>query len=308
MKILLTGATGFIGGALAGVLAGEGHELRILSRNPDATRGRIPSGARAFAWSGTGAPPAEAMEGVEAVAHLAGENIGNWPWTADRKRRILESRVLGTRALVEAMGRAGSPRIFAAGSAMGYYGDGGDRILDESAGAGWGFLAEVCAAWEDEIFKARAIGVRTVAVRTALVLGPGGGMLGKMALPYRLGLGPVFGSGAQYWSWIHVNDCAGVFAHALNRASLSGPVNGCSPHPVTQREFADSLAAACHRPRLLRVPAMAMRLGMGEMAASLLEGQKGDCAKILASGYRFRYPDLSSALRAALSPGMERTV
>lgn len=305
MKILLTGATGFIGRALAEILASQGHELRALSRNPDSARGRLPAAVRAFAWDGSGAPPAEALEGAEAVVHLAGENIGDWPWTADRKRRILESRVLGTRALVEAMGKAGSTRVFAAGSAMGYYGDGGDRILDESAGPGRGFLAGVCAAWESEIFKAKALGVRTVAVRTALALGAGGGVIGKMALPYKLGLGPVFGSGAQYWSWIHVLDCAGIFAHVLGDAALSGPVNGCSPHPVTQREFADSLAAACRRPRLLRVPALAMRAGLGEMASSLLEGQRGDCGKILASGYRFRYPDLPSALRAALSPQLE---
>jgi uncharacterized protein len=304
MKILLTGATGFIGGALASILAGRGHELRTLSRDPEAARRRLPAGVRAIAWSGTGAPPAEALEGAEAVVHLAGENIGTWPWSADRKRRILESRVLGTRALVEAMGRAGTTRVFAAGSAMGYYGDGGDAILAESAGAGRGFLAEVCAAWESETFKAETLGVRTVAVRTALVLGPGG-LLGKMALPYKLGLGPVFGSGAQYWSWIHLRDCAGIFAHALDDASLTGPVNGCSPHPVTQREFADSLAAACHRPRLLRVPGPAMRLGLGDMASSLLEGQRGDCGKILAAGYRFRYPDLPSALRASLSPLQE---
>lgn len=301
MNLLVTGATGFIGRPLTSALAAAGHSLRALTRNPDVSQGRLPTGVRAFAWSGKGRIPGEAMDGVDAVVHLAGESIGAWPWSAERKRRILESRVLGTRAVVEAMERAGArPRSFIAGAALGYYGNGGDRALGETAEAGGDFLAGVCVAWEREIFKAEALGVRTVAVRSGLVLGPGG-VLGKMGLAFRLGLGPVIGSGGQFWSWIDLRDTVGIFLHALEHEDLRGPVNACAPDPARQREFARELAAAMHRPRIVSVPAWALRLALGEMASTLLEGQRGDAGKILAAGYRFRFPHLRSALEDILS-------
>ena len=302
MKILLTGATGFLGRALAARLAADGHSLRALTRNIQATQGRLPAGCAAFAWPEGGPVPPAALDGVEGVAHLAGENIGAWPWTASRKRRALASRVDGTRALVDAMGRMQArPRVFVSASAIGFYGDCGDRLMAEDAPAGSGFLAGVCKAWEAEAAKADALGVRTVSVRIGLVLGRGGA-LEKLAPAFRLGGGTVFGSGRQWWSWINVEDVAGIFAHALATDSLSGPVNGAAPNPVPQRDFARALARAVHRPLLWRVPAFALRLGLGEMAGTLLEGQRADGAKLAGSGYRFRYPALDDALRAALRP------
>lgn len=300
MIVLITGATGFIGKALTARLASEGHALRILTRNPNATQaGSMPdalAAATAFFWPAGGPVPDAAMDGVDAVIHLAGENIGQWPWTAARKARILESRVKGTRELVAAMGRATrKPAVFAAASAVGYYGDGGERLLEEMAGPGTGFLAEVCVAWEREIFRAEEMGVRTVAVRNGLVLGRGGA-LEKLIPAYRWGAGSVLGSGRQWWSWIHVQDVAGILIHALATPALRGAVNGTAPDPVRQREFALALAAALRRPLWFKAPAFALRLVLGEMAATLLEGQRTDGKKLAATGYAFRYPRIGLAL------------
>jgi uncharacterized protein (TIGR01777 family) len=302
MIVLITGATGFIGGLLCERLAAAGHSLRMLTRNPTATaRLPIPSGAegvRAYAWDPEKPAPSQALAGADAVVHLAGESIGAWPWTAERKRRILDSRIDGTRSLVEGMRALAAdgerPRILVAASAVGYYGDGGEESLAETHVPGRGFLAEVCAAWEREIFRARELGLRTVAIRNGLVLGRGG-VLRKLLPVYRLGAGAVLGSGRQWWSWIHAEDTVGIFAHALLDAGLEGPVNGCAPQPVTQREFAVALAKAAGRPLWLRAPAFALEMALGEMAATLLEGQKTDASK-LAGRYAYRYPALAAAL------------
>ncbi|MDQ3002117.1 MAG: TIGR01777 family oxidoreductase [Fibrobacterota bacterium] len=305
MRVLLTGATGFIGRILSARLAADGHTLRFLTRDPVAASGRLPPGSKAFAWPSGGMVPDQAMDGVEAVVHLAGENIGQWPWTRDRKNLILESRTQGTRRLVEAMGRAAAkPTVLVAAAAVGYYGDGGDRDLDEGSEPGTGFLAEVCVAWEREIFRASEMGIRTVAVRNGLVLGQGGAL--KKLLPvYRFGAGAVLGSGRQWWSWVHVEDTAGIFAHALSAEGLSGAINGTAPAPVMQREFAKALTKAVHRPLLFKVPTFALRIPLGEMAATLLEGQKTDGTKLAASGYRFRYPRLEAAL-AEITQGHQK--
>lgn len=301
MIILLTGATGFIGRTLASRLAAEGHSLRALTRNVQATQGRLPPGCAAFAWPEGGPVPPAALDGAEGVIHLAGENIGTWPWTGTRKRRAFASRVEGTRALVDAMGHLRArPRAFVSASAIGWYGDGGETILGEDAPPGKGFLSDTCKAWEGEAFKAEALGVRVAAVRTGLALGRGGA-LEKLAPVFRLGGGAVLGSGRQWVPWIHVEDVAGIFAHALLTDGFSGPVNGSAPDPVRQRDFARALARAVHRPLLLKAPAFALRLGLGEMASTLLDGQRASGAKLAASGYRFRYPGLDGALAAALA-------
>ena len=309
MIVLITGATGFIGKALTARLASEGHSLRILTRNPAATQDGSASGtvpqAKAFLWPAGGPVPDAAMDGADAVVHLAGENIGQWPWTAARKARILESRVQGTRELVAAMGRAASkPAVLVAASAVGYYGDGGEQLLEETAEPGTGFLAEVCVAWEREIFRAEELGIRTVAVRNGLVLGRGGA-LAKLLPVFRLGAGARLGSGRQWWSWIHVQDTAGIIAHALATPGLRGAVNGTAPDPVRQGEFALALAAAVRRPLLFKAPAPALRLVLGEMAATLLEGQRTDGKKLAASGYTFRYPRIGLAL-GNITAGGER--
>jgi uncharacterized protein len=300
MIVLITGATGFIGKALTARLASEGHSLRILTRNPGATQaGSAPgavSGPAAFLWPAGGPVPDAAMDGVDAVVHLAGENIGQWPWTAARKARILESRVQGTRELVSALFRAArKPAVLVAASAVGYYGDGGERLLEETAEPGTGFLADVCVAWEREIFRAEEMGIRTVAVRNGLVLGHGGA-LAKLLPVFRLGAGAKLGSGRQWWSWIHVQDTAGILAHALAAPALRGAVNGTAPDPMRQGEFALALAAAVRRPLLFKAPAFALRLVLGEMAATLLQGQRTDGKKLAASGYTFRYPRIGLAL------------
>ncbi|MDB5048247.1 MAG: Cell division inhibitor [Fibrobacteres bacterium] len=304
MIVLMTGATGFIGRTLSARLSAEGHTLRILTRNTNATPAQsgLPIGTRAFPWTSGDTVPAAALDGADAVVHLAGESIGSWPWTAARKRRILESRVLGTRALVRAISEGGTkPSVLVAASAVGYYGDGGGESLPESHAPGKGFLAEVCVAWEREIFRARELGLRAVAVRNGLVLGRGGA-LAKLLPVYRKGGGAVLGSGRQWWSWVHVEDTAGIFLHALGNGALEGAVNGCAPEPVAQREFADTLAKAVRRPRLFRIPAFALRLGLGEMAATLLEGQKTDVSK-LSKGYDFRYRTLEAALENIVAGG-----
>jgi uncharacterized protein len=302
MIILLTGATGFVGRALAARLSAQGHALRALTRDPHAARGRLPPGCAAFAWLEGGPVAPEAMDGAEAVIHLAGENLAGGRWSAARKRRILASRTEGARALVEAMGRqARKPRVLLTASGVGYYGDAGDRSLDETAPAGRGFLPEVCAAWEGEALRAEALGVRTAALRLGLVRGPGG-PLAKLAPAFRLGAGAALGSGRQWWSWIHLDDAAGLFAHALAAEGLRGPVNAAAG-AAPQREFARALGRALRRPVLFRVPGFALRLALGEMAASLLESQRAEPRKARESGYLFRYPGLEEALRAALAAG-----
>lgn len=307
MIVLLTGATGFIGRLLAARLAAlpttPAHRLRILTRNLHVPPGILPASAAIFPWSGAGPVPEAALDGVDSVCHLAGENIGAWPWTAERKRRILDSRVLGTRALVESLGKLRKPpSVFVAASALGYYGDAGAALRRETDGPGTGFLAQVVRAWEAEIFKADRLGMRTVAIRSGLVLGRAGA-LAKMAPVFRLGLGSVLGTGRQYWSWIHVEDTVGIFMHALEQAGLSGAVNGCAPSPTTQGDFSRTLAQAVHRPLLFKAPGFALRLALGEMADTLLQSQNADAEKILASGYRFRFPALPDALADILAPG-----
>ena len=301
MIVLLTGATGFIGRAVAGRLAGQGHALRALTRNPQDTQSRLPPGCRLFAWREGDPVPPEAIDGADAVVHLAGESLAAGRWTAARKERIRSSRVDGTRAIVEAIGHmAVKPKVFATASAVGYYGNAGDRPLDENAPAGEGFLAGICRAWEAEAFRAEALGVKTVALRLGLVLGKGGA-LAKLVPVYRLGAGATLGNGRQWWSWIHLEDAAGLLAHALACENLRGPVNAVAGS-VPQRDFAQALGRALHRPVLFRAPAFALRLALGELAASLLEGQRAMGEKARGSGYLFRYPGLGEALGAAIAP------
>ncbi|MFN0087014.1 MAG: TIGR01777 family oxidoreductase [Blastocatellia bacterium] len=300
MKILMTGATGLIGKRLSERLMGEGHELSILSRRPDA--GRMAPGMKTWRWSTEEEPPPrEAIEGVDAVIHLAGEPVAAGRWTAEQKRRIRDSRVKGTRNLVDGIKRAASaPGIFVSSSAVGYYGDRGEEILDEKAHPGTGFLSEVSEAWEWEAERAADAGVRVATVRTGVVLASEGGALEKMLTPFRLGLGGSLAGGRQWFPWIHIDDIVGILRHGLVTPNLQGPINGVAPGIVRNEEFTRALAAALHRPALFPVPEFALRVMMGEMAGVVLASQRVVHGVALETGYQFQYPKLEPALEAIL--------
>ena len=298
-KIAVTGATGLIGSALATFLRGRGHEVTGL-RRAAAGGGADPS---APTWDpGSPSLSGDALDGVEAVVHLAGENIAGGRWTAARKARIRDSRVVGTRHLSEALaGLARPPRTLVAASAIGFYGDRGDETVDESSDPGEGFLPEVSREWEEAATPARDGGIRVVHLRIGIVLTPAGGALGQMLLPFRMGVGGVIGSGRQYMSWVALDDVLSGILHALENDRLTGPVNMVAPHPVTNAEFTKTLGRVLRRPTILPMPAFGARLAFGEMAdALLLASTRVAPAQLEASGFAFGYPDLEQALRHVL--------
>jgi hypothetical protein len=243
-----------------------------------------------------------ALDGVDAVVHLAGENIAGGRWTPAQKARIRDSRVRGTALLARSLRELDrKPRILLSGSAVGFYGNRGDELLDESSARGRGFLADVCAQWEDAARPAADAGIRVITMRTAVVLSSAGGALRKMLPPFRLGVGGPVGSGTQYMSWIAIDDVVGAMQHLLAADSVVGPVNLVAPNAATNREFTKTLGKVLGRPTLFRVPAFALRLALGEMADEmLLASIRAQPARLTASGYRFRYPDLEAALRHVL--------
>ena len=297
MKALVTGATGFIGGALVAKL----DRPHVLTRDPDRARETLGSSVIPFAWDPTsGPPPAEAFKGVDAVFNLAGENVGGGRWTKKRKAAIRESRIACTRNLVDGIrSLAARPRVLVSASAVGYYGDRGDETLDERATAGSDFLAEVCMAWEVEARAAAPLGVRVVNPRFGVVLGPGGA-LDKMLLPFKLGLGGRLGHGNQWMPWIAREDVVGLMLFAAESADLSGPVNAVAPTPATNREFTKALGSVLGRWTIFPVPGFMLRLAVGEFAKVLLGSQRAVPGVALQKGYSFVHRDLSGALRASL--------
>jgi len=302
MKILITGATGLIGRSLCRMLADEGSQIVVLSRRLPAAMD-LP-GVSSFRWGPEDeSPPARVWEGVEAVIHLAGEPVAAARWTNEQKRRIRDSRVKGTRNLVEGMRMAASPpKIFISGSAVGFYGDRGDEILNESSDPGAGFLSDVCLDWEAEAARARELGVRVAFVRTGVALSSSGGVLEKMLPIFKLGLGGRLGRGRHWFPWIHIDDIAGVFRHALMTTAVDGPINGVAPGVVTNEEFTRELAAALNRPVFFPVPEFALRLLMGEIADAVMSSQRVVPQVALDTGYRFKYPNLRPALESLLTP------
>lgn len=298
MRLLLTGASGFLGSAVGKRLAESGHELRVLGRRVPPW---LPAGSGFHRWDAmTGAAPAEALDGVDAVLHLAGEPVAQ-RWTKTVKRRIQRSRVEGTRALVEAISRLESrPKMMVAASAIGYYGDRGDEDLTEESGAGAGFLAEVCAAWEQETLKAAELGLRVSRVRFGVVLGRKGGALAKMLPAFRAGLGGPIGKGRQWMSWIHVADAVGMLKFILETPGVGGAWNATAPMPVRNAEFSRALGRAVRRPAVVPVPPFALRMMFGEMATMLTGGQRVRPAAALEAGYRFEFPELEAALKDLL--------
>jgi uncharacterized protein (TIGR01777 family) len=297
MRTLITGATGLIGRALVSRVG----SAVVLSRHPEQAAQRLGS-VEAYAWSAeAGPPPVAALRGVDTVFNLAGEPVAEGRWSADRKRRIRDSRVLGTRHLVAGLAAADpKPKVLVSASAVGFYGDRGDEVLDEASPRGSGFLADVCVEWEREALAAQKLGVRVVSVRIGIVLAAEGGALEKMLPLFRLGVGGRMGNGRQWMPWIHVDDVVGILLHASSTATLSGAVNAVGPRPATNNEFTGALGRAVRRPAVLPVPSLALRLALGEMGGVVTGSQRVVPRSAERSGYVFKYPDLAGALAACV--------
>ncbi|HSM98421.1 MAG TPA: TIGR01777 family oxidoreductase, partial [Gallionella sp.] len=271
MHILITGGTGLIGRQICKVLLAEGHELTVLSRNPDSVPAKCGASVRAMAGLDEWQPGMT----FDAVINLAGEPIIDARWTTRRKQTLWDSRVALTESLVRRIAAARhKPGVLLSGSAVGYYGDRGDAALDESAPAGEDFAARLCRAWEVAALGAETLGVRVCLLRTGLVLSRQGGLLGRMLLPFKLGMGTRLGDGKQWMSWIHIDDYVAMLHGLLRNARACGPYNMTAPQPVTNAEFTAALAAALHRPAPFIMPAILLKPAMGERACLLLEGQR----------------------------------
>jgi len=296
VRILLTGSSGLIGHALLSFLTADGHKVVRL------TRSQRPASSSHISWDpSAGTIQVDDLEDFDAVVHLAGESIVG-RWTPEKKARILESRAKGTRLLCESLADLRSrPIVLVSASAIGYYGDRGDQVMDEESSAGSLFLSKVAKAWEAATDAARRNGIRVVNLRIGFVLGKAGGGLATMLLPFKLGVGGRVGSGRQYMSWIAIDDVVGAISHAILSDSLRGPVNAVAPNPVTNREFTKTLGRVLWRPTIFPLPAFAARLVMGEMADDLLlASTRVKPSRLLSSGYEFRFPELQDALRHVL--------
>ncbi len=296
MRVVVTGSSGLIGTAVRRRLTELDHEVTRLVR-------RDPEDADEARWDPTeGSIDAAALDGADAVVHLAGRSIGAARWSDAEKKAIYDSRVPATKLLAEAMASVASPpSAFLSGSAIGYYGDQGDTILDESAPPGDDFLARLTVDWEAATAPAAAAGIRVALLRTGIVLDPSSGLLGKMLLPFKLGVGGRVGKGDQWWSWIGIDDEVGAIIHLLE-TEVDGPVNLVAPNPVTNAEFTDVIGDVVNRPTLIPVPRLALDLLYGKELSEALAftSQRVDSSKLEQSGYEFRHPELRQALEALL--------
>ncbi len=301
MRALVTGATGFVGRKLLARL----DDPVVLSRDAQRARQELQAfHPTVFPWEpAKQAAPAEAFEGVDVVFHLAGESVADGRWTASKKQRLQDSRILGTRNLVATIAeRNQPPRVLISASAIGYYGDRGDQELLEQDAPGEGFLADLSVAWERESQKAAAASVRVVNPRIGIVLSPDGGALQRLLPIFRKGMGSPLGHGRQYMAWIHIDDLLDLMLLAAEQESISGPVNATAPHPVTNRDFTKILAATLHRPCIMpAVPKFALRLSLGEFAESLFHSQRVIPDVAEQAGFQFRYPHLEDALQHLLA-------
>jgi uncharacterized protein (TIGR01777 family) len=294
-RVLVSGVSGPIGAALVPSLEASGARIARLMR---ASSGASPTtAAETVRWDPAQPISPDAVSGFDAVVHLAGESIVG-RWTASKKAKIHESRVVGTRHLAQALAQArNKPQVFVCSSATGYYGDRGEEILNERSAPGKGFLSDVCREWEAATQPAAEAGIRTVQIRTGVVLSPKGGALGKMLMPFKMGVGGRIGNGGQWMSWIDVQDLVGAIHHILKTDLLHGPVNLVAPKPVTNSEFTKTLASVLSRPAFLPMPAFAVKLAFGEMGETVLLGsQRVEPTQLVTSGYPFRF----SSLRASL--------
>lgn len=294
MNVLLAGGTGFIGTHIARRLRSEGHTVSLLSRKP---------GAGVIVWDAVhGGAWEQSLDGIDAVINLTGESVGAGRWTSRQKGRIRNSRIEATRAIVEGIRKSRKkPGVLINASAVGYYGHVEDGDVSEDTPAGKDFLGETCRLWESEARNAEQSGVRVVTMRTGFVIGRDSDAFRRLQLPFKLFAGGPFGSGKQWFPWIHIDDVAAGYVFALKHLpALSGPVNLSAPHPVRVRDLAKELGRALHRPFFMPAPAFALKIALGEMSDLLLKGQKVVPARLLQRGFDFRFADLSAALRDAV--------
>ena len=296
---MVTGATGFIGKELIKRLNEMGHEIVVLTRNSDSARFRVPVHCEVITWDPCRYHlQSTALKGVDAVINLAGENIADGRWSPERKRELIQSRELSARRLVNAISYMDKkPKTLVSVSAIGFYGNRGDALLNETDSKGHGFLSDVCKVWEEEILKAKELRVRTVAYRLGMVLGHDGGALNKILPPFKLGLGGKLGSGSQWMSWIHINDLVNMLVHAIENPSIDGIYNAVSPNPVRNKEFTKTLGNVLNRPTIFPVPKFVLKIALGELSELLLGSQRVAAKKISDTGFKFNYPHVKEALQ-----------
>lgn len=299
MHVVISGSTGLIGGALTASLLADGHRVtRLVRREP---RARADGSGEARWDPGAGVDPA-VLDGADAVVGLAGAGVGDRRWTASYKQEIRDSRVRGTGALATAIGAcAKPPAVFVSGSAVGYYGETGQTVVDETAPPGQDFLAGVCQEWEAAALGARTAGTRVVTTRFGIVVSPEGGAMGRLLPLARAGLGGRLGDGRQYWSYISLSDTVRALRHLIDTESVTGPVNMTTPNPATNRGITAAVGRALHRPTILPVPAFALRLVLGEFADGILMSQRVVPTRLLDSGFAFEHPTFETALASAVN-------
>jgi uncharacterized protein (TIGR01777 family) len=293
MKITLTGGSGFIGRRLLKTLVAAGHTVHIMSRHAGTN---LPPGVKLSVWDALrGEPPADALDGADAVIHLAGEPVAQ-KWSAEAKQKIRDSRVTGTRRLIQVLSTISQrPTALVSASAIGIYGSRDSEEITETSPPGTGFLADLCQEWEKEVDMAGSLGMRVAKIRIGIVLDKNGGALVKMLPPFRNFVGGRLASGKQWMSWIHLQDLGSLFKYAVENP-VQGVLNGTAPNPVTNAEFTKELASALHRPALFPAPALALKAMFGEMAEMLITGQRVLPKAAQAGGFQFQYPDLGPAL------------
>lgn len=293
MRILITGGTGLIGSHLCKALLAEGHQLTVLSRHPETVAVKCGAAVQAM----TTLDEWRTDRTFDAVINLAGEPIVDAYWSVRRKQVLRDSRIALTEKLVQRIVAAKQkPTVLLSGSAVGYYGNGGDTEVGEDAQAGNDFAADLCRDWEFAACAAEELELRVCLLRTGLILSESGGLLGRMLLPFKLGLGARLGDGKQWMSWVHIDDYVSMVQRLLNDEQMRGPFNMTAPQPVTNAEFTRTLAHTLHRPAIFAAPGVVLRVAMGERAALLLDGQRVLPTRLAAAGYQFKFPDLSGAL------------